>query len=82
MEFDFELDKIVKKINEMKAKKVLIQLPDGLKNKSVEILDYLSEKTNARIDVWGGSCFGACDLPVLPKNIKYDLIIHFGHEKF
>ncbi len=82
MEYDFELNKLVNKIKKLKAKRVLIQLPDGLKNRSVEILDYLSNNTNARIDVWGGSCFGACDLPIIPKNIKYDLLIHFGHEEF
>jgi len=30
-----------------------------------------------------GNCFGACDTPILPKDIekKIDLIIQFGHNE-
>ena len=76
MSYKLELENAVQKIG--KHKKVLIQLPDGLKPKAKEIVDYLQKKTKAKIDIFGGSCFGACDIP----NVKgYDLLIQFGHSR-
>jgi len=77
MEYDLELDKAADSIMKSKAKKVCIQLPDGLKPKAKEIVDFLSSKTGADIFIWSGSCFGACDTPLLPK--EFDLLIQWGH---
>jgi len=77
-----ELDKVFKKIKEKKAKLVLLQFPDGLKPYSTVITDYLRSKTkNTEYLIWINTCFGACDVPVLSKEIekKIDLIIQFGH---
>jgi diphthamide biosynthesis enzyme Dph1/Dph2-like protein len=82
MEFDLELDKVVEKINKEKAKLVCIQLADGLKPKALEIQKYLESKTEARVLIWLGSCFGACDIPVELKDLNIDLLIQFGHNKF
>lgn len=76
MEYDLELDKVIFEINNTKAKNVLIQLPDGLKSKATEIVDFLKKKTNANIFIWLGSCWGSCDYPEI-KNI--DLLVQFGH---
>lgn len=76
MEYDLDLDKVVKKINDEKAENVLIQLPDGLKPKATEIVTFLRENTNANIFLWLQSCWGSCDYPEI-KNI--DLLIQFGH---
>ena len=75
-EYDLELDSAVKKIKEIKAKKVLVQLPDGLKPKFNEIVDHLEKNTSAEILLWSGSCFGSCDIPNV-ENV--DLIIQWGH---
>lgn len=76
--YNLELDKIIKEIKKSKAKTVCIQLPDGLKPKAEDISYYLKEKTNAKILIWAGSCYGACDIPKL----NVDLLIHFGHSKW
>ncbi len=76
MELDLELDKAKQVILESKANSVIIQLPDGLKPKAQEITDFLHQNTNAKITIWAGSCFGACDTPDLPN---YDLLIQWGH---
>jgi len=81
MEFDLELEKIVKEIKKQKAKKVCIQLPDGLKPKATQISDFLKKNTNSDIFIWLGSNFGACDIPLQLKNLKFDLVINFGHSK-
>ena len=54
-------------------------MPDGLKPKAAEIAAILEEKTQASIIIWMDSCFGSCDIPLELKNLKVDLLIHFGH---
>ena len=77
-QFDLELDKAALKIKKENAKLVCIQLPDGLKPKAKEISDYLEKKTNAKIIIFLGSCYGACDIP----KIKADLLIQWGHSEW
>lgn len=79
--YDLQLDSAIESIKKEKAKTVLIQLPDGLKPKAKEIKDILEEKTSAEILIWGGSCFGACDIPNLGA-VKADLLVQFGHSEW
>ncbi len=81
MTFDLELEKVAEKIKQEKAKLVCIQLPDGLKPKAKEIQDFIEQKTSADVIIWGGSCFGGCDIPDLGK-FKVDLLIQWGHSVF
>ncbi|MBT7102397.1 hypothetical protein HN935_02700 [archaeon] len=74
-DYELELDRIVKEIEKEKAESVLLQLPDGLKPYVLAISDYLEEKTSAKVSIWLGACFGACDLP----DSDADLVIQFGH---
>ncbi len=76
--YDLELEKVVAEITKNKAKLVLLQFPDGLKPYATSVVDFLREKTKAsplgvhqnsesgcKFLIWMGSCFGACDTPVL-----------------
>ena len=76
--YDLELDKVVEKIKKEKARRVCIQLADGLKPRATEITDYIKKRVNAEIFIWMDSCFGACDVPEL----DVDLLIQFGHNEF
>lgn len=76
--YDLELSRIIFEIKKQRAEKVLLQLPDRLKPWGLTISDYLEEKTNAKISIWLGSCFGACDLP----ESDVDLVIQFGHARW
>ncbi|QQG38770.1 MAG: hypothetical protein HYS32_04195 [Candidatus Woesearchaeota archaeon] len=76
MEYDLELDKAVAKIKEEKAKMVLLQLPDGLKDKASEIVDYIQSKVDATIFIWLESNWGNCDFPIVDD---IDLVIQWGH---
>lgn len=80
--YDLELDKIIKNIQKQKAKRVLLQFPDGMKPYATTIADYLEEKTNAEIMIWLGSCYGACDVPLEVERLGVDLIVQFGHSKW
>ena len=79
--YELELDKVISEIKKTRAKLVLLQFPDGLKQYATAVVDYLKTKTSAEFLIWLGSCFGACDTPVGIErlNPKIDLVIQFGH---
>ena len=77
-QYELDLDKAVKLIEENDAKRVLLQFPDGLKQYATSIVDYLESKTNGLFFIWLGSCFGACDTPV-GLDSEFDLMIQIGH---
>ena len=75
MKYDLKLADVKEKV---KGKnKVLIQLPAGLRTSFLEVARTVRE-AGAEPIIWGGSCYGACDLP----SYDCDLLIHFGHEEF
>ena len=76
--FEINTKKAIEEIKKQKAKTVLIQLPEGLKQKATEIADEIEKNTDATCFIWLGTCFGSCDIPEI-KGI--DLLIHFGHFK-
>jgi len=81
-EYDFEIDRIVGIIKKQKAKRVVLQFPDGLKPYATIICDELSDMLQ-KVDffIWGGSCFGGCDVPEVDEK-DFDLIVQFGHSKW
>ena len=77
-DYDLQLGRVVKTIKKEKARKVLLQFPEGLKQYATSIVDYLeSQVKNVSFFIWLGTCFGACDLPPVDK--KVDLVVQFGH---
>ncbi len=71
--FKFEIDKAKSELEKIGAKKIMIQLPDGLRHK----MDLFLEQFDQETVVWGGSCYGACDLPSdIGDN---DALVHVGH---
>jgi 2-(3-amino-3-carboxypropyl)histidine synthase len=81
--YDLELEKVISEIKKTKAKLVLLQFPDGLKQYATAVVDYLKNKTHAEFLIWLGNCFGACDTPVGIEKLKpkVDLVIQFGHNE-
>jgi len=79
--YDSQLNEILEKIKTSKAKRVLLQFPDGFKPYATTITKYLEEKTKSEFLIWFGTCFGACDTPTLSKELEkqIDLTIQFGH---
>lgn len=83
-QYDLELEKVIKEIKKRRAKTVLLQFPDGLKPWATTVVDYLEQKTKkVEFIIWLGSCYGACDTPVLGKELekKINLVIQFGHNE-
>ena len=60
-------------------KKILIQLPEGIKQEASKLSKLLESKTNAEIIISGEPCWGACDTPQDLKSLGVDLLIQWGH---
>ena len=76
-----DTDKIIREIQTSGAKRVLLQFPDGLKPRAVEIARKL-KGTGAEIIIWAGSNFGGCDIPFYVDSQGVDLIVNIGHSEF
>ena len=62
--------------------KILMQFPDGLKQKAMELAKKY-EHDGHEIFLSASPCYGACDIAIdEAKWIKADKIIHFGHNRF
>lgn len=81
--YDLDIAGIVEKIRSEDAKRVLIQLPDGLKPAAEEIQDAVrAELPQVELFFWGASAFGACDIPLGVDRLGFDLLIHLGHSQW
>ena len=80
--YDIDFDAIIDKIKERKYDKVAIQIPDGFKMHALEIADFIKENTGSEIYIWGGSTYGACDVPAGLEKLGIKLVIQFGHAMF
>jgi 2-(3-amino-3-carboxypropyl)histidine synthase len=79
--FDFEEERIKQDIVRLGAKRVLLQLPEGLKPEGPRLAKII-EKTGAVPIISADPCYGACDLATAEaERLGIDLIIHFGHAK-
>ena len=79
--FDFEEERVKQEILKLGAKRVLIQLPDGLKPQAPYIAKII-ERFGALPIVSADPCYGACDLATAEaEGLDIDLIIHYGHSK-
>ena len=79
--FDFEEERIKQEITRLNAKRVLLQMPEGLKPEAPRLAK-LVEKTGALPIISADPCYGACDLATSEaESLDADLIIHFGHAK-
>lgn len=78
--YDLQLEEAVRHVTEAQAKRVLVQLPDGLKLYADKIQKALKkELPDVEILFWADSCFGACDAPIHVSHLGVDLLLAFGH---
>lgn len=82
MTLNFELDLLVKELNKRNPKKVLVQLPEGIKQNAIEISKVI-EKLGIEVIFSGETAWGGCSIAVQEAEaLEVDLIVHFGHAKF
>ncbi len=77
--FDFEEERIKQEITKLGAKRVLLQLPEGLKPEAPRLAKIV-EESGALAIISADPCYGACDIAVNEaERLGVDLIVHFGH---
>jgi 2-(3-amino-3-carboxypropyl)histidine synthase len=79
--FDFEEERLKQEIVKLGAKRILIQLPEGLKSEAPRLAKIV-EKVGALPIISADPCYGACDLATSEaESLDADLIVHYGHAK-
>ncbi len=79
--FDFEEERIKLEIANTGAKRVLLQLPEGLKLEGPRLAKII-EKMGAIPIISADPCYGACDIATNEaQDLGVDLVVHFGHAK-
>ena len=76
--YEFELERIKALIRERGARRVGLQLPEGLKTVTPRLAAEISNATGADVIISGNSCYGACDIDEKLASMV-DLLFHFGH---
>lgn len=78
--YDLETQRAADEIRRLGARRVLVQLPDGLRPSGLSLARELMGRTKAQVILSGDSCYGACDLATTQADaVDADLIIHYGH---
>jgi 2-(3-amino-3-carboxypropyl)histidine synthase len=82
MVLNFEYEKLTRELKRIRPKRVLIQLPEGVKQNAFDILKVF-EDLNIEPIFSGETCWGGCSIAVEEaKAVNADLIVHFGHSEF
>jgi len=78
--YDLEEERVAGEIRRRGAKRVLVQLPDGLRPTAFTLAKTLTRLTGAEMLLSGDSCYGACDVALSQAEaVGADLIVHYGH---
>ncbi len=77
--YNVKIDNAIDKLKSMNAKKILLQLPDGLKPESFDIFNKFSEHFGVVIS--SGAFYGACDIGNMEVYNNVDCIVQFGHSE-
>jgi len=78
---DFEEQRLKDEIRKRGAKRVLFQLPEGLKAEGPRLAS-IAEKMGAVAIVSADPCYGACDLTFQEAaGLGADLLVHYGHSE-
>src|SRR6266478_8464150 len=81
--YDLEEDRLLAEITGRGARRLLIQLPDGLKNEGPRLASLVRERTSADVFVSASSAWGACDLSLdAAARLEADMLVHYGHNEF
>jgi 2-(3-amino-3-carboxypropyl)histidine synthase len=78
--YQLEEAKIIEEIKRRGSKRVLLQMPEGLKPLGFRLAKLLEDEKGLEVFVSGDPCYGACDLALGSKShVSADLLVHIGH---
>ncbi|HID80466.1 MAG TPA: diphthamide biosynthesis enzyme Dph2 [Ignisphaera sp.] len=84
-DYDFELEHVASVITATGAKRILIQLPEGLQKCSEVVVSELRKHAGSDVDIFVSlnPSYGACLVDeYTADSIGADLIVHFGHLEY
>ena len=76
---ELEIVDVIKKIKDLKAEKVGLQFPEGLKVYAIKIARQIEQETGAIVIISADPCYGACDVADVDMRDSVDVLVHFGH---
>lgn len=80
LNYDYNIEKVTKKIKQLNAKNIILQFPEGLKTDALNVSQEIQKEcNNTNIIIDADACFGACDLADIKVNKHIDLVVHFAH---
>lgn len=78
--YNFEIPKTIWRIKQTEAKRVGLQMPEGLLMFATTIADIILVMTGADSVIMGDVTYGACCIDdFTAKALKVDLLVHYGH---
>ncbi len=78
--FNIDIDGMISVIKERCYRKVILQVPDGLRMKAPAIADRLSQGSGTEVLLDGESCFGACDhAGETAPLVGVEAVVQLGH---
>ncbi|XP_076670420.1 diphthamide biosynthesis 1 [Andrena cerasifolii] len=78
--YSFEIHKSIWRIREAKAKRVALQMPEGLLMYATTIADIIEDFTGAETVIMGDVTYGACCIDdYTARALDVDFLIHYGH---
>lgn len=75
--YNFEIEKTLRTIDRLSARKVSLQFPDGLLCYAPLIIDVIQSHTGADCVILDDVVYGACCID--DQSITSDLLVHYGH---
>ncbi|MGQ9543772.1 MAG: diphthamide biosynthesis enzyme Dph2 [Candidatus Bathyarchaeia archaeon] len=83
MSFQFEIDRLISEVKRRRVRRLLLQMPDGLKGHAIHISKEVKDKTGVEVYISAGACYGGCDVAISQARVVHaDLIAHYGHTEF
>ncbi|XP_014320188.1 2-(3-amino-3-carboxypropyl)histidine synthase subunit 1 isoform X1 [Myotis lucifugus] len=78
--YNFEIPKTIWRVQQAQAKKVALQMPEGLLLFACTIVDILERFTEAEVMVMGDVTYGACCVDdFTARALGADFLVHYGH---
>jgi len=78
--FDLEQETIIDEITRRNSKRVLLQVPEGLKPSAFQLSRLIEKQTSTEVIISADPCYGSCDLALSEAStLDADLIVHLGH---
>lgn len=82
MMFRFDLDSVSAIVKERGYRRIALELPEGLRDRAVEIVEDIHSKVRCEVLVSCDPCYGACDInDEALAALGCDAIFHFGHTR-